>query len=180
MLGREVCQPIDLILSLTRSTPRDLPTWVANMLSNLSDIHKLARERIGEAQLHQKIDYDLMLFERSYKLGDVVYLVDSANEIGVSRKLRPPWTGPFLFVGARPPVYTSEGRRRVHSVHHDRLKPCHDAYFPLLLRRKRHEILHTQTSVPIVGEEDHDMEPDELVQDDSQGDEPFDPDQTLP
>ena len=180
MLGREVCQPIDLILGLTRSTPRDPPTWVANLLSNLSDIHKLARERIGEAQLRQKRDYDLRLFERSYKLGDVVYLVDSSNEIGVSRKLRPPWTGPFLIVGARPPVYTIEGRRRVHSVHHDRLKPCHDAYFPLWLRRKRHEILDTQTSVPIVEEEDHDMEPDELVQDDSQGDEPFDPDQTLP
>ena len=180
MLGREVCQPIDLILSLTRSTPRNPPTWVANLLSNLSDIHKLARERIGEAQLRQKRDYDLRLFERSYKLGDVVFLVDSSNEIGVSRKLRPPWTGPFLIVGARPPVYTIEGRRRVHSVHHDRLKPCHDAYFPLWLRRKRHEILNTQTSVPIVEEDDHDMEPDELVQDDSQGDEPFDPDQTLP
>ena len=65
MLGREVCQPIDLILGLTRSTPRDPPTWVANLLSNLSDIHKLARERIGEAQLRQKRDYDLRLFERS-------------------------------------------------------------------------------------------------------------------
>ena len=31
-----------------------------------------------------------------------------------------------------------------------------------------------------VEEEDHNMEPDELVQDDFQGDEPFDPDQTLP
>ena len=39
MLEREVCQPIDLILGLTRSTPLDPPTWVANLLSNLSDIH---------------------------------------------------------------------------------------------------------------------------------------------
>ena len=102
MLGRDVCQPIDLILGLTRSTPRDPLTWVAKLLSNLSDIHKLARERIGEAQLRQKRDYDLRLFERSYKLGDVVYLVDSSNEIGVSRKLRPPWTGPFLIVEINP------------------------------------------------------------------------------
>ena len=52
MLGREVYQPINLILGLPRPTPLDLPTWVLNMLSNLSDIHKLARERIGETQLH--------------------------------------------------------------------------------------------------------------------------------
>ena len=47
----------------------------------------------------------------------------------------------------------------------------------MLIFLKRHEILDTQTSVPIIEEDGHGMEPDELVQDDSQGDEP---DQTLP
>ena len=28
--------------------------------------------------------------------------MDSSNEIGVSRKLRPPWTGPFLIVEINP------------------------------------------------------------------------------
>ena len=73
MLGREVIQPIDLILGLLRPAPQDPPTWVANLTSNLSKIHNLAREKICETQLHQKRDYDLRVFERSFKEGDVVY-----------------------------------------------------------------------------------------------------------
>ena len=49
-----------------------------------------------------------------------------------------------------------------------------------MVAEERHEILDTQTSVPMFEEDGHDMEPDELVQDDSQGDKPFDSDQTLP
>ena len=58
MLGREVTQPIDLILGLPRPTPQDPPTWVANLINNFSQVHKLAREKIGDAQLRQKRDYD--------------------------------------------------------------------------------------------------------------------------
>ena len=49
-----------------------------------------------------------------------------------------------------------------------------------MVAEERHEILDTQTSVPMFEEDGHDMEPDELVQDDSQGDKPFGSDQTLP
>ena len=81
MLGREVIQPIDLILGLPRPAPQDPPTWVAYLTSNLSKIHNLAREKIGETQLRHKRDYDLMVFERSFKEGDVVYLRDSSTQI---------------------------------------------------------------------------------------------------
>ena len=84
MLGREVVQPIDLILGLPRPTPQDPPTWVSNLSRNLSNAHKLVREKIGDTQLRQKRDYDLRVFERSYKEGDVVYLRDSSTQIGIS------------------------------------------------------------------------------------------------
>ena len=60
MLGREVIQPIDLIVGLPRPAPQDPPTKVANLTSNLSKIHTLAREKIGSTQLRQKRDYDYM------------------------------------------------------------------------------------------------------------------------
>ena len=63
MLGREVIQPIDLILGLPRPAPHDPPTWVANLTSYLSKINNLAREKIGETQLRQKRDYDLSHLE---------------------------------------------------------------------------------------------------------------------
>ena len=81
MLGREVIQPIDLMLGIPIQTPQDPPTWVANLTSNLSKIHKLAREKISETQLRQKRDYDLMVFQRSFKRGDIVYLRDSSTQI---------------------------------------------------------------------------------------------------
>ena len=127
MLGREVIQPIDLILGLPRPSPQDPATWVAYLTSNLSKIHTLAREKIGSTQLRQKRDYDLRVYERSFKEGDVVYLRDSATQIGISSKMRPPWIGPYLIIRARPPVYALQGRRKVQFVHHDRIKPCHDS-----------------------------------------------------
>ena len=95
MLGREVIQPIDLILGISKPSPRDPSNWVENLANNLSEIHKLAREKIGERQLRQKRDYDLRVFERSYKVGDVVFLRDSSTEIGISSKLRPPGVAHF-------------------------------------------------------------------------------------
>ena len=61
MLGREVIRPIDLILGLSRQTPQDPSKWVRTLSHNFSEIHHLAREKIGEIQLRQKRDYDLRL-----------------------------------------------------------------------------------------------------------------------
>ena len=177
MLGREVVQPIDLILGLPRPTPQDPPTWVENVSRNLSNAHKLDREKIGDTQLRQKRDYDLRVFERSYKEGDVVYLRDSSTQIGISLKMRPPCIGPYLVTRARPPVYTLMGNHREQLVHHNRLKPCHDAQFPLGLQRKRHQILNTLPLDEVASQE---MDPDVPSQDSLPGGGLFDPDQTLP
>lgn len=108
----------------------------------------------------------------------MVYLRDTSTKIGISSKLRPPWTGPFLITNARPPVYTILGKKRTSRVHHDRLKPCNDSTYPLWLQRKRHSLLNT---LPIAEGEDHDSEWDVSTQEDV----PdmgllFDPDETLP
>ena len=95
MLGREVIQPIDLILGIPKPAPQDPSNWVENLANNLSDIHRLAREKIGESQLRQKRDYDLRVFDRSYKVGDVVLLRDSSTKMGISSKLRPPGLARF-------------------------------------------------------------------------------------
>ena len=177
MLGRENIQPIDLMLWIPSHTPQDPPTWVANLTSNLSKIHKLAREKIGETQLRQKRDYDLRVFQRSFKRGDIVYLRDSSTQIGICSKVRPPWIGPYLVIRARPPIYALQGKRRVTFVHHDRIKPCNDSSYPLWLQRKRHLLLDT---LPTDDGEDWDMEPEEPSQDNFPDGGLFDPYQTLP
>ena len=180
ILWREVIQPIDLILGISKPAPQDPSNWVENLANNLSEIHRLAREKIGESQLRQKRDYDLRVLERSYKVGDVVFLRDSSTVIGISSKLRPPWTGPFLVISARAPIYRLRGRKKSMVVHHDRLKPCKDSTFPLWLQRQRHKLLET---LPIEQMEDSNMEPD--LGEPPPDDPPdvsvlFDPDETLP
>ena len=171
MLGREVIQPVDPILGIPKPTPQDPSDWVKQITYNLSEIHNLAREKIGKTQLRQKRDYDLRVFERSYKIGDVVYFRDSSTQIGISSKLRPTWKGPLLVISARPPIYRLRGRKKSTVVHHDRLKPCEDSTFPLWLQRQRHKLLET---LPIKEMEDSDRDdsPDvEFL---------FDPEETLP
>ena len=180
ILGSEVIQPIDLILGIPKPTPQDPSDWVKQITYNLSEIHNLAREKTGKTQLRQKRDYDLRVFERSYKIGDVVYLRDSSTQIGISSKLRPPWKGPLLVISARPPIYRLRGRKKSTVVHHDRLKPCEDSTFPLWLQRQRHKLLET---LPIEEMVDSDREPDldDLPLDDPSDVELlFDPDETLP
>ena len=53
---------------------------------------------IGQTQLRQKRNYDLRILEMTYSPGDIVYLRDSSTVIGISTKLRPPSTGPFLII----------------------------------------------------------------------------------
>ena len=152
-------QPIDLILGIRRATHQDPHTWVANLTSNLSNVHKLAREKIGETQLHQKRDYDIRVFERSYNVGDVVYLRDSSTQINISSKVLSPWSGPHLVTRARPPIYAIQGRRMEQFVHHDRLKLCDDSSFPLWLQRRRNSLLST---LPMDDGENQDMPNEQL------------------
>lgn len=58
MLGREVIQPIERMFGISKPTHQDPSNWVENLAHNLSEIHKLAREKTGESQLCQKRDYD--------------------------------------------------------------------------------------------------------------------------
>ena len=114
MLGRETTQPIDLILGLPRHIPQDPPNWVETLKRNLSRVHQLAREAIGKTQMRQKRDYDLRIVEHPYEAGDVVYLLDSSTKIGLSKKLRPPYTGPFLVTLARPLSMSLRTENGVH------------------------------------------------------------------
>ena len=109
--------------------------------------------------MRQKRDYDIRVFEHPYQIGDVVYLRDSSTKIGISKKLKPPYVGPFLITASRPPLYVLEDRKKRSLIHHDRLMPCHDANFPIWLQRKRHELLQT---LPIDGNMDQSSGPDIL------------------
>ena len=180
MLGRETIQPIDLMLGIHNNSPQSPSGWVASLSERLSTAHRSAREAIELEQFRQKRNYDLRVLENSYCVGDVVYLRDTSTKIGVSSKLRPPFIGPYLVIKARPPLYMIEGKKKTKTIHHDRLKPCKDASFPLWLQRKRHNLLSDNTFQNEHVSEDSDITlPFELMED-APFEDLFDPDAALP
>ena len=182
MLGRETIQPLDLMIGQVDLSPVTEVEWVRDLLSKMSEIHRLAREKIGQTQLRQKRDYDLRLKERTFNLGDPVYLRDSSTKVGVSTKLRPPWLGPFLITSSNPPLYEITSNSKTTKVHHDRLKLCRDSDLPLWLKRKRHSLLSLDPELtpPDIQEESQNQseasEPDQLDESEME----TDLDQTLP
>jgi hypothetical protein len=71
--------------------------------------------------------------------GDLVYQVDDATRVGISKKLCSPWKGPFLVVKAKSPLYLIRNRKKKTWVHHDKLKECR--FVPLWVRRARNKLL---------------------------------------
>ena len=56
----------------------------------------------------------------SYGVGYLVYLADSATVVGTSKKLRPPWKGPYLLERVLSPMlFQIKGPKRSTVVHHD-------------------------------------------------------------
>jgi hypothetical protein len=118
---------------------------VENLVEALSVCHQTARDNLGEAQLRQKRTYDIKSNTRIYKVGDVVYMVDTSSKVGQSKKLRKPWIGPFVIVyKINHVLYTNQGKKENKVVHQDRLKLCQYRNLPLWLKRLRHSVLHPE------------------------------------
>ena len=92
MLGREVIQPIDLITGMAElnSQIKEPSQYIVDLKKSIEEAHSQTRENMLAAQLRQKRDYDVKLFQKTYNIGDVVYRIDSTTRVGQSKKLRSP------------------------------------------------------------------------------------------
>ena len=78
---------------------------------------------------------------------DVALLMNSATQVGQSKKSAPLWKGPFIIMQVIAPVlYQIASSKKEWVVHHDRLRRCDNDPLPLWLRRKRHAML--ENSLP--------------------------------
>ncbi|XP_033739355.1 uncharacterized protein K02A2.6-like [Pecten maximus] len=63
MLGREVFQPLDLMVGSPPPKAEMSHQWVRHLTESLSRIHELARQHLGRTQRRQKRDHDSKLTE---------------------------------------------------------------------------------------------------------------------
>jgi hypothetical protein len=88
--------------------------------------------------MRQKKDYDVRLKVHCYEVGDLIYLYNSATKIGISNKLLPIWTSPYIVTQKLSNlVFRIEGEKRSMVVHHDRMKTCRDRVLSLWIRRRQ-------------------------------------------
>ncbi len=152
MLGEEVRTPIDVMLGVTGAnlTAKEPASYVSWLRKVLKEVHDEAREALDSHQRRQKRTYDLKLSQHRYRKGDLVYVVDDSTKVGRSSKLHPPWKGPFLIMKVISPVLLEiAGRKEIRIVHHDKVKLCRDRSVPFWLRRRRHELLSLDASLPL-------------------------------
>ena len=150
MLGREAMQPIDLMIENVNDDDINPADFVKNMSAQMKDIHHLVRMKLKAKQARQKRDYDVKSFVRTYEEGDLIYKVDDSTEIGVSKKLRSPWVGPYLITKVlSPELYLVRGRKSKDVLHHDKLMKCEDREIPICMRRLRNQFLDGKLSEEI-------------------------------
>jgi len=136
MLGREINIPAHLMFPLQGSEPLDTDTYAHKLHTALTEAHEVARGKLKTSTKRMKRDYDLRLLERSYDVGDPVYILDTAVLKGKCKKLCPPWKGPGVIVSKLSAfIFRVKLRNSVFVANHDRLKPCKD-------RRLPHWIVH--------------------------------------
>jgi len=169
MLGREVMQPVDLILGTATMNSEDKEPvgYVQELRETLQGVHQIARENLMAAQIRQKRDYDMTLFQKTNNVGDAVYRLNPATKVGQCTKLKPYWQGPFIISKVLSPVlYKITGRKKELTIHHDQLKLCEDRNLPKWMKYARSRLLngHDYSNEGNV-EEDEEVDLSSLFQD---------------
>lgn len=126
MLGREIPLPVDYIIDRGElNTEKTLHSYAQDLEDRLRIIHESAREKLQIAGERQKRSYNRNVKDWCYKKGDVVMLQTTQRRKGLSPKLQPKWTGPFLITDQLSDVtyrIRKSKKSKASVVHHNRLK----------------------------------------------------------
>lgn len=171
MFGREVTSPAACTFGCKpNGSPADPLSYVSLLRDKLHKVHEAARKHIGMAQRYQKRTYDLKLSEKTYAVGDLVYILQSVSKPGQSKKLNPVWKGPAVVSQVLSPVlFRVRTQKRESVIHHNRLKPFQDRTVPIWMKRLRHGLLNLDDDeavgqdTPVPTDEPADTDPIEDV-----------------
>jgi hypothetical protein len=131
LYGYEAFQPHDLALRKPEDTTKSADQHLEKIIRNLEVVHAVARDNIAAAQLKNKVRYDAIAKEPTFRIGDLVLLYVPHVKPGKSRKFLHPYRGPYQILQQVSPVNYRirelTGNRRITLVvHANRLK----LYFP--------------------------------------------------
>ena len=132
MFGRETSLPVDLIYGPHPQRDENSEEtgvefqYVDKLQKRMWKVHKKARQSIIIASEKQKRQYDLKSNQKSYTVGDVVWLYTFTRVKKRSPKLQRNWDGPYFVTQVVSDIVYKIQKSpcsKVQIVHHDRLKP---------------------------------------------------------
>ena len=107
LLGRQPFLPTEAALDLYRShgNNANMASSVKHMLALKDKIMSAAATNMKEAHQKMKDRHDKRALECGFKVGDIVYLhIHGLLKKGVSKKLQPTYSGPYMITKATSPV----------------------------------------------------------------------------
>ena len=127
--GREMELPIDAALDRQNHHGMDARGYASWLVENLREIHARANVKLMESRETQKTQYDTRAKgQTTYQVGDMVWMLNSAPQPGLPRKLQTPFRGPFIVereVGeCNYEIRPQDSRRKTMVIHANRLKRC--------------------------------------------------------
>lgn len=143
MTGREVALPLDIMMGDMESEEKiKVPEYVQKLKDRMQTCFQDVREHLKRFGDRQTRYYNLAVYGKEYKSGELVYLREKTRRKQVSPKLQPKWKGPYLVVKRFGTVYEIMTSFRVSKLYHfDLLKPCHAQEVPAWIRRARKKFL---------------------------------------
>ena len=95
LLGREVCMPEEILFGLRNVNSMGQPpaNYLKELIDKINTASIAAGSNLRMAQHHQKRDYYTRapVRERTFDVGDLVYIHNSGTILGQSKKLLPIW-----------------------------------------------------------------------------------------
>ena len=127
--GREANTPLVLMGTQTEAKEQFISNYCDELEKSMKDVQRVVKENISEAQRKQKKGYDNRNnLDKSapFKVGDRVWLNDTAVPKGLSRKFHLQWSGPYTVLnrlgGTNYHIRPESGNRKSKVVHCNRLK----------------------------------------------------------
>ena len=149
MLGREVRIPSELVYGGQCNNNREIHSYgeyVQQLKAKMQHAHVIARKHLSTSAKRQKEIYDTKLSVHHYKVGDVVWVENTAVKPGLSPKLQSIYKGPCLIVQKYDSLtYRIQlSKTGVYQVlHHNKLKPYEGNNIPKWLRAARSKLATT-------------------------------------
>jgi hypothetical protein len=131
------------------ATEKEPGKFMWELVDAMNSAHDTARSKLRTTLGRMKRDNDVKLYTRSFKLGDLVYILDSSVAKGTSSKLHKPWKGPGIIVTCLTPyLYRVKLKSTISTVNHDRLKLCKDRSLPPWLTKYLKVCEESKSNVP--------------------------------